>query len=77
MIRKTKKGMQTINLNGEQVNPFYLLGVVIDLNKTIKLPNIAEIMEEMQQGDLHNLIKTVEKHSGEYLVIETVATSFF
>lgn len=77
MTRKTRKGMQTINLDAEQGNEFYLIGVVVNLNKTLKLPNIVEILEEMQKGDYCHLLKTVEKYFGDYLILETEDENLF
>jgi hypothetical protein len=70
MKTKTIKDQRIkINLQSEQGNAFYLMGLARKLSKMLGMDTIA-IHREMTKSDYVNLINTFEKHFGAYVILE-------
>ena len=70
MIKRTQKTKLTINIDGPEGNAFCLMGYARSLSKKLRL-NTKEILAEMMSGDYLDLLKTFERHFGEYVTLET------
>jgi hypothetical protein len=65
---KPKKTKIEIDLSGPQGNAFSLLAISKDLSNKLGL-NWDEIHQEMTSGDYDNLVQTMDKHFGDYIII--------
>jgi HAMP domain-containing protein len=74
MIRDTHKTNKLrINLDGPDGNAFVLIGTAVRLAKQLEYPPeaIQDLRENMKSGDYNHLIKVMDKHFGEFLILET------
>jgi hypothetical protein len=58
----------TIDLSGQEGNAFYIIAVARRLANDLKI-NFDPIHKEMIGGNYDNLIKTLDKHFGEHILI--------
>ena len=65
---KPKRHMITVDLEGQEGNAFYLISVARRLANELKM-DFDPIHKEMIGGNYENLIKTLDKHFGEYIII--------
>lgn len=63
-----KKDKIEIDLSGPQGNSFYLLGIAQKLSQQLGL-NYNAICKEMISGDYNNLVKTLDKNFGNFIII--------
>lgn len=61
----------TVDLQSEQGNAFYLLGLAGDLGKKLGLskPEIKRIQDNMTLSDYTMLVEIFDKHFGDYVDI--------
>jgi len=64
--KKRKSGKIEIDLTGPDGNAFVLLGYAQTYSKQLGL-DFTLIGKEMKSGDYDNLIKTFDKHFGNYV----------
>lgn len=57
-----------IDLSGPQGNAFALMGVASRLCRTLGL-DFKVIDEELKTGDYDNLLETMERHFGDYILM--------
>lgn len=77
ITKKPRSGKIELDLTGPQGNAFVLLGVANQLGKqvgkdTLMLlygKTIDEILEEMKSSDYENLVETLDKYFGEFLIL--------
>ena len=68
--QKPKKFKPLIDLDGDQGNAFYLIGVVKKTFRQSGAPELGEaIAKEMMAGDYENLVKTFDKYLGDHFEI--------
>jgi hypothetical protein len=60
--------MITIDLEGQEGNAFYIIAVARRLANKLKI-DFDPIHKEMIGGNYENLIQTLEKHFGKYIII--------
>jgi hypothetical protein len=70
MIREPITREFVVDLDGPEGNAFELMGLVKGLAWRYGLP-FDDIIEEMKSSDYTNLVKTIEKYFGEYVIFET------
>ena len=66
MIRNKGKQKPAIDLTGPEGNAYALLGAALRLAKQLGKDSDA-IEAEMMDGDYEHLVKTFDKHFGEYV----------
>ena len=75
MIRPTENREFVVDLDGPKGNAFELMGLVKGLAWRYGLPDgvmtFEDIIEEMKSGDYNDLVKTVDKYFGQYVIFET------
>ena len=70
MIREKKEeSKMVIDLTGPSGNAFCLLGIASRLSRTLGI-DFKPIEKEMTSGDYEHLIDTMEKHFGNYIIME-------
>ena len=69
MIRETTHKERIIDLDGENGNAFYLLGLARTYAKQLDL-DYNKILDEMRAGDYKNLIKVFSKYFP-FVILET------
>ena len=69
MIRETTHKERVIDLDGENGNAFYLLGMARTYAKQLDL-DYNKILNEMSAGDYKNLIKVFSKYFP-FVILET------
>ena len=75
MIRESIPREFVVNLDGPKGNAFQLMGLVKGVAWRYGLPDgimtFDDIIEEMKSSDYTNLVKTIDKYFGEYVIFET------
>ena len=66
--QKTKQRKIEIDLTGPEGNAFFLLGTASSLSKQLGLDS-KKIQNEMMKGDYEHLVKTFDKHFGEFVTL--------
>lgn len=66
--QKTKERKIEIDLTGPEGNAFFLLGTASSLSKQLGLDS-KKIQNEMMKGDYEDLVKTFDKHFGEFVTL--------
>lgn len=66
--QKTKERKIEIDLTGPDGNAFFLLGTASSLSKQLGLDS-KKIQNEMMKGDYEHLVKTFDKHFGEFVTL--------
>lgn len=66
--QKTKERKIEIDLTGPEGNAFFLLGTASSLSKQLGLDS-KKIQNEMMKGDYEHLVKTFDKHFGEFVTL--------
>jgi len=64
---KTPKQIE-IDLNGQQGNAFYLLGLANNLSKQLGL-DAEQVQKEMMSSDYENLIQVFDKNFGSFVTL--------
>ena len=70
MIKKESKPVREkleIDLSGPEGNAFYLLGIASKLAYSLGL-NKDDILTEMKSSDYSNLVLTMDKHFGDFII---------
>ncbi len=67
-IDEKKKGKVEIDLTGPDGNAFVLLGLASKWSKQLELDS-KKIHDEMTSGDYENLVDTLEKYFGDYIIL--------
>jgi hypothetical protein len=66
--KRLNTGKLSIDLTGPEGNAYCLLSYANKIARELHLDGNA-IMEEMKQGDYDHLVKTFDKHFGEYVTL--------
>jgi hypothetical protein len=64
---KPKASKIEIDLSGPEGNAFNLLAVASNLSKQLGL-NSKDILEEMKLSNYSNLVQTMDKYFGDYII---------
>lgn len=67
-IDEKRKGKVEIDLTGPDGNAFVLIGLARKWSKQLGL-DADEIDKEMTSGDYENLVDTLEKYFGDYIIL--------
>lgn len=67
-IDEKRKGKVEIDLTGPDGNAFALLGYASRWSKQFGLDD-NQISKEMRSGDYDNLVNTLEKYFGDYIIL--------
>lgn len=67
-IDEKRKGKVEIDLTGPDGNAFVLLGYASRWSKQFGLDE-NQISKEMRSGDYENLVDTLEKYFGDYIIL--------
>ncbi len=67
-IEEKRMGKVEIDLTGPDGNAFVLIGLASKWSKQLGLDS-KKIQEEMTSGDYENLINTIEKYFGQFVIL--------